>query len=191
MNGVTSDGKIILVNKDFSVRIPYGAAYDLDDGNNDNRTVLTITRFDDLPQNYTNGSFQTPLDPRKCDVVNVGISHDFEDDTTSRMSFQDFLADLKRSADEQFEWSAIGTAGGGEDGATDNFRVLKIVQDTPELKAGYITSDLFVAVKFVSFVFTKNYGYRGILKVERSPQKFKRTEFFMKSLLSSVKLNAM
>lgn len=190
MIGVSSDGKIILVNKDFAVRIPHGAAYDLDDGNNDSKTVLTITRFDELPQYYTNGSFQTPLDPRKTDVITVGISHEFEDNTASQMNFQDFLDSLKRSADEQFQWSAVGSAGIGEDGTADNFRTLKVVQNTPELKVGYITSDLFVSVKFMSFVFTKDYGYRGILKVERSPQKFKRTEFFMKSLLSSVKLNS-
>ena len=188
MIGVSSDGKIILVNKDFSIRIPHGAAYDLDDGNNDYKTVLSITRFEELPQNYAVGSFQAQIDPRMADVITVGVSHEFEDDTFRQMDFQDFLGELKRSADEQFQWSAVGSVG-TEEGSADNYRVLKVVQDSPEIKAGYITTDLFVAVKFVSFIFTPTHGYRGILKIERSPQKFKRTEFFMKSLLGSVKPN--
>lgn len=189
MTGVSPDGKIILVNKDFSIKIPYGAAYELDDGNGDKRAVLTITRFDELPQNYVNGPFDLRSDAGKYDVLSFFISHDLEDGALNQMNFSDFLGELKRSGDERFAWAAVGTAAGTEEEPVDHYRALKVIQDTPELKIGYVTDDLFVSVKFVPFIFVQNHGYKGVLKVERQNQKFKRTELFIKSLLSSVKPN--
>ncbi len=189
MFGVTSDGKIIVANKDFSIRIPYGAAYEPGDAQDENHTVLTITRFDELPANYTASSFQPQIDARKCDVLNICLTHDLEDEHPLRqMKFPDFLDGLKRKADERFAWAAVGELG-KEDGSA-NYRTLKVVQNTPEIQVGYVTRDLFVAINFTIYIFTKNREYSGKLKIERQAQKFKRTEMFVKSLLSSVKASS-
>lgn len=191
MLGVTSDGKIIPVNKDFMLRIPYGAGYDVYDGGNENGVVLAITRFDELPANYNTSTFQPQIDPKKCDVLNFCLASDIDEESISQLNFQQFLNELKQSADAQFERAAVGSATGGDDGAAENYRALKVSQNTLDIRAGYITTDLFVSVKFSVFIFTKNHMYRAVFKVERSAQKFKRTEFFLKSLLSSVRPNTL
>lgn len=188
MFGVSPDGKILLVNKDFSIRIPYGAAYEVEEPDGDNNTVLIISRFDELPQNYVNGSFQPSVDLRR-DVLTFSIAQELDVGDLERVNLSEFLGGLKRSADAQFQWAAVGTAAGTEEEPVDHYRAVKVVQDTPEIKSGYITSDLFVAVKFTPYIFTRNRTYRGVLKVERQGGKFKRTELFIKSLLNSVKPN--
>lgn len=184
MFGVTSDGKNVLVNRDFVIHIPYGAAYDADEASTDDLNVLTITRFDTLPVDYTDGPFQPRTGETKFDVLTFGVTHALGQDSLQQMDFKDFLGTIKRSTDEQLAKAAVGTVS-----ADATYGVLKVVQNTPEIKAGYITNDLFVAANFMVFVFTKNHAYRGTLKIARQPQKFKTTEFFVRSLLSSVKAN--
>ena len=188
MFGVTTDGKFVAANRDFAIRIPYGAAYDVFDVSGDDLNVLTIYRFEELPVDYTDGAFQPRGAETRCDILNFSLTHALSVDSLGQMNFRDFLANLKRSTDEQLAKVAVGSAAGNQDGA--NFSVLKVVQDTPEIKTGYITSDLFVAANFMAFIFTKKHAYRATLKVTRQPQKFKRTEMYMMSLLSSVKPNA-
>lgn len=186
MFGVTTDGKYVAVNRDFSIRIPYGAAYDVFDVNGDDLNVLTVVRFEELPVDYTDGMFQPRGDVGKSDVLNFSLTHALSVDSLGQMNFREFLGNLKRSTDEQLAKVAVGTAGNADPSGA-NYSVLKVVQDTPEIKTGYITSDLFVAANFMAFIFTKNHAYRATLKVMRQPQKFKRTEMYMISLLSSVK----
>ncbi len=50
MYGVGMDGKIVLVNKDFSIRIPYGAGYDLGSAIGDDSPVLSVPRFETMPE---------------------------------------------------------------------------------------------------------------------------------------------
>lgn len=189
MIGVTTDGKAVTVNRDFSIRIPYGAGYDVFDLTGENRTVLTITRFDELPADYDAGVFTPRMDPSKYDVLSFGVTHALSEESLGQMNLAAFLAQLKNSTDEQLAKAAVGSAA-AQDGSGQSYSVLKTVQDTPEIKAGYITNDLFVAANFMLLVFTRSFGYRATLKVPRQPQKFKRTEFFVKALLGSVKPNA-
>lgn len=186
MYGVGSDGKIVLVNKDFSIHVPYGAGYDVGDPADD-VPVLTIARFDELPANYKNGAFEPPDDGNRRDILNLYLTHEF-DGARAQMSFPDFLEHLKRSTDERFARAAVGTV--SQEDAAPNFRVLKVVQNTPDIKAGYLTSDLFVSVKFAAFLFTREHTYRGTLKIERQAQKLRRTEMFMKALFASLKPNS-
>lgn len=188
MFGVSSDGKIIPVNRDFSIRIPYGAGYDVYEAKGDALDVLTITRFEELPTDYTDGMFQPRSNDGKSDVITFSLTHALSQDSLRQMNFTDFLGQIKRSTDEQLAKAAVGSVAAQTEG--ENYSVLKAVQNTPEIKAGYITSDLFVAANFMAFIITKNHVYRGTLKITRQAQKFKRTELFMRSLLSSVKPNA-
>ena len=186
MFGVTTDGKNVVVNQDFSIRIPYGAGYDLD---GDNRTVLTIARFDELPPDYDTGVFDLRRAPGKFDVLSFSVTHALSGESLRQMNLAGFLEQLRRSTDEELAKSAIGAAGAAN-ASGENYGVLKVVQDTPELKVGYFTNDMFVAANFMLLIFTKDYSYRATLKIPRQAQKFKRTEFFVKALLSSVRPNA-
>lgn len=188
MIGVTSDGKDILVNRDFGIHIPYGAGYDTADLTNESRSVLTIARFEELPPDYGAGTFDLRMDASKYDLLTFDVTHALSAESLGQMNLAGFLAQLKQSTDEQLAKAAVGSAGNATPG--ENYSVLKAVQDTPELKTGYITNDLFVAANFMLLVCTKNFGYRATLKVPRQPQKFKRTEFFVKALLGSVRPNA-
>ena len=185
MFGVTTDGKNVVVNQDFSIRIPYGAGYDLD---GDDRTVLTIARFDELPPNYDTGAFDLRQATGKYDLLSFSVTHALSGESLRQMNLAGFLGQLKRSTDEELAKAAVGTAAAG--GSGENYGVVKVVQDTPELKTGYFTSDMFVAANFMLLIFTKDYSYRATLKIPRQAQKFKGTEFFVKALLSSVRPNA-
>ncbi len=187
MIGVTSDGKNVIVNRDFTIRIPYGAGYDVFDLSGDSRTVLTIMRFEELPPDYDAGVFEPRMDASKYDKLSFDVTHALSAESLGQMNLTNFLAQLKQSTDEQLAKVAVGSAA---ESSGENYSVLKTVQDTPELKTGYITNDLFVAANFMLLIFTKNFGYRATLKVPRQAQKFKRTEFFVKALLGSVKPNA-
>ncbi|MBQ9459414.1 MAG: hypothetical protein IJU66_05725 [Oscillospiraceae bacterium] len=187
MLGTTIDGKTVLVNRDFTIHIPYGAGYDVYETSSDQLTVLTVTRFEELPVDYTDGSFQPRGDLSKCDVLNLTLTHALSVDSLGQMQFRDFLANVKRSTDEKLASVAVGTAAANADG--ENYSVLKVVQDTPEIKAGYITNDLYVAANFMTFIFTRNHVYQATMKIPRQKQKFKRTEMYMMSLLSGIKPN--
>ena len=186
MFGTNSDGKTVLVNRDFTIHIPYGAAYDVYDAKGDQLTVLTVTRFEEMPNDYTDGSFQPRIAPGKADVLNLTLTHALSVESLGQMRFQDFLMKLKKSSDERYAAHAIGSAANAEN---DIYRVLKVVQDTPGIKAGYVTNDLFVAVNFMTFIFTRKNVYQATMKVQRQPQKFKRTCMYMMSLLSGLKEN--
>lgn len=183
MIGVSSEGKIVLVNKDFTIRVPYGAGYETGDPAGDDPTVLAVTRFEELPANYANGSFTPPFERQRRDVLRIWPTPELDEAMMGFAGFSDFLASIKQSTDERFARAAVGDVG------TADFRVLKVAQDTPELKVGYITEDLFVSVNFMAFIHAGGHMYRGTMKVERQAQKFKRSEMFMKAMLSSVKPN--
>ncbi len=187
MQGVSSEGKIVLVNKDFTIRVPYGAGYELGGANGDDEVVLAVTRFEELPENYANGTFRPPVEHQKRDVLRFCRVPELDDAPRGWSGFPDFLESLKRSTDERFARAAVGEI--GEGGESVRYRALKVSQDTDELKVGYVTTDLFVSVNFVAFVHAGGRMYRGTMKVERSAQKFKRSEMFMKAMLSSVRAN--
>ncbi len=186
MLGVNSDGKFVPVNRDFSIRIPYGAAYDLYDAKGDALNVLTITRFEEMPVDYTDGAFQPRSSEGKSNAITFSLTHEIEEDELRKVDFKNFLNTLKKSNEERRAKFAVGSAAATDaDGA--NYSRLKIVQNTPEIKAGYVTSDMFVAVNFTVFIFTKKHAYRGVMKLPRQPQRFKRIDLFIHSILSSVK----
>ncbi|MBE7003081.1 MAG: hypothetical protein E7425_02180 [Ruminococcaceae bacterium] len=187
MLGASIDGKTVLVNRDFTIHIPYGAGYDVFDTSVDQLVALSVTRFEELPPNYTEGTFQPYGDAGKGDVLNFTLTHALSPDSLAQMQFRDFLANVKRSTDEKLSRAAVGTASAGADG--ENYSVLKVVQDTADIKAGYITNDLYVAANFMTFIVTRNHVYQATMKVPRQKQKFKRTEMYMMSLLSGVKAN--
>ncbi len=190
MFGVPQDGKIVLVNHDFLIRIPYGAGYEtFESDDKDQEDVLVVTRFEELPKTYNSGAFQADTRAKGCDVIHLSLMREFDETALKQIKFKSFLNELKNSHDERFARSAVGGVLSDAYGAGQDYRVVTVVQDTPEIKAGYVTRDLFVAVRFDAFVFTAYHGYSGRLKIERQGQKFKRTEFLMKSLLSSVKPN--
>lgn len=188
MYGVPQDGKFVLVQRDFSIRVPYGAGYDVNDEAETGDSALTVTRFDELPQNYINGAFEPSPMGIKCDVLNFVMAQDVSADEISEMDFATFMERLKHAGDEQFKWSAVGSVGEG-DGTEPSFRVMKVVQNSRDLKVGYMTTDLFVAVRFMIYIFAGGHEYIGKLRIARQPPKFKRTEMFIKSILSSVKPN--
>lgn len=185
MLGAPTDGKIVLVNHDFTIRVPHGAGYELYEPDGDEDVILSVVRFDELPPNYNYGEFQLPANDKTYDEIKFQIMHEYDEEAIRQMDFAKFLNDLKSTHDERFARSAVGAAGD----SNQSYRALKIVQNTPEIKAGYLTRDLFVAARFHLFIFTERHGYSARLKVGRQGQKFKRTEFLMTSLLSSVKPN--
>lgn len=188
MYGVGMDGKILVVNKDFTIRVPHGAGYDLGDPGAEDSAVLSITRFEAMPENYKNGPFDVSLGGRKLDIFNLYLTEAYAGDELGRTNYPKYLEQLKQSVDARFAWAAVGSAAKPED-PSENFRVLRVVQNTPDTKAGYITNDLFVSVNFMVYLFTREEGYKGTLKIERQAGKLKRTEMFMRSLLSSIKPN--
>lgn len=186
MIGTNTDGKNVLVNRDFIIHIPYGAAYEVFDATGDQLTVLTVTRFDEMPVDYTDGNFTPREESIKSDVLSFTLTHALSIDSLGQMRFQDFLMKIKKSSDERHAKMAIGSAADAEN---DTYRILKVVQDTPGIKAGYVTSDLFVAVVYTVFIFTRNHVYQATMKVPRQAQKVKRTGMYMMSLLSGIKAN--
>lgn len=189
--GVNRGGKTIQVLGDFSIHIPYGYCYCINENAASDEPVLTVIKTAERLSDYTDGVFFIP-DGTDCEVI-LPFRAKYEVNVAADAKEVDFDLDgFLRHASENasnhtinMDFSFNGQNAGTKTlGAGDFRRRYRLVNNTPFLKAGYFTSGLFGRTTYTTAMITRHYLYMATLR--SSSMDYDRLEQNLEELLSGM-----
>ena len=189
--GVNRGGKTIQVLGDFSIHIPYGYCYCINENAASDEPVLTVIKTAERLSDYTDGVFFIP-DGTDCEVI-LPFRAKYEVNVAADAKEVDFDLDgFLRHASENasnhtinMDFSFNGQNAGTKTlGAGDFRRRYRLVNNTPFLKAGYFTSGLFGRTTYTTAMITRHYLYTATLR--SSSMDYDRLEQNLEELLSGM-----
>lgn len=189
--GVNRGGKTIHVLGDFSIHIPYGYCYCINENAASDEPVLTVIKTAERLSDYTDGVFFIP-DGTDCEVI-LPFRAKYEVNVAADAKELDFDLDgFLRHASENADNYTIdmGFCFNGQSAGTKTFgsgdfrREYRLVNNTPFLKAGYFTSGLFGRTTYTTALITRHYLYMATLR--SSSMDYDRLEQNLEELLSGM-----
>lgn len=187
--GVNRGGKTIQVLGDFSIHIPYGYCYCINENAASDEPVLTVIKTAERLNDYTDGAFFIP-DGTDCEVIlpfkaryEVNIAADAKE---LDIDLDEFLRSASETASNQtinMNFSFNGQSAGTKTlGAGDFRRGYRLVNNTSFLKAGYFTSGILGRTTYTAVMITRHRLYMATLR--SSSMDYDRLEQHLEELLS-------
>lgn len=187
--GVNRGGKTIQVLGDFSIHIPYGYCYCINENAASDEPVLTVIKIAERLNDYTDGAFFIP-DGTDCEVIlpfkaryEVNIAADAKE---LDIDLDEFLRSASETASNQtinMNFSFNGQSAGTKTlGAGDFRRGYRLVNNTSFLKAGYFTSGILGRTTYTAVMITRHRLYMATLR--SSSMDYDRLEQHLEELLS-------
>ncbi len=169
--GVNRGGKTIQVLGDFSIHIPYGYCYCIDENAASDASVLTVIKTAERLSDYTDGAFFIP-DGTDCEVIlPFRATHDVNVATDAKeldIDFEEFLRSTSETASNQtisMDFSFNGQSAGTKTlGSGDFRRRYRLVNNAPLLKAGYFTSGILGRTTYTAVMITRHHLYMATLR---------------------------
>lgn len=192
-NGVGRTGKDIEVCDDFSIHVPYGWCYEVDNDAPEDESVLSLFRPESLPGRYKDGSFNIS-DETQCDGIlhfsvqgNITVN---EGAKSLDIGLEDRLKDMSKNAKNvglnlnfNFGDSSTSNALGGDE---NNFhRMYKLVKEEPFLEAGYFTSGIMGKTIYNIIMITSHHMYTST-GIRFASDNHKKNEQVLDELLGSL-----
>ena len=189
--GVNRGGKTVQVLGDFSIHIPYGYCYCIDENAASDASVLTVIKTAERLSDYTDGAFFIP-DGTDCEVIlPFRATHDVNVATDAKeldIDFEEFLRSTSETASNQtisMDFSFNGQSAGTKAlGSGDFRRRYRLVNNAPLLKAGYFTSGILGRTTYTAVMITRHHLYMATLR--SSSMDYDRLEQDLEKLLSGV-----
>lgn len=189
--GVNRGGKTIQVLGDFSIHIPYGYCYCINENAASDEPVLTVIKTAARLSDYTDGVFFIP-DGTDCEVI-LPFRAKYEMNVAADAKELDFDLDgfLRHASENADDYTSdMGFCFNGQSAGTKTFgagdfrREYRLVNNTPFLKAGYFTSGLFGRTTYTTAMITRHYLYTATLR--SSSMDYDRLEQNLEELLSGM-----
>ena len=189
--GVNRGGKTIQVLGDFSIHIPYGYCYCINENAASDEPVLTVIKTAEQLSDYTDGVFFIP-DGTDCEVL-LPFKARYEVNVAADAKALDFdLDEFLRSASEtasnhtiNMDFSFNGQNAGTKTlGAGDFRRRYRLVNNAPFLKVGYFTCGVLGRTTYTAVMITHHHLYMATLR--SSSMDYDRLEQNLEELLSGM-----
>ena len=149
---------------DFSIHIPYGYCYCINENAASDEPVLTVIKTAARLSDYTDGVFFIP-DGTDCEVI-LPFRAKYEMNVAADAKELDFDLDgfLRHASENADDYTSdMGFCFNGQSAGTKTFgagdfrREYRLVNNTPFLKAGYFTSGLFGRTTYTTAMITRHY----------------------------------
>ncbi len=183
MRIVFGNEESVLVNRDFTISLPKGFAYEVSQWENDPNCAVAIALYDPTPT-ASAGDFEPTEDDNELMRLEMAVKNVL--DGTAEVTTQS----VKNILDQVAEMLAEGF---GEKYGSDFSRETKIVKETPEVKAGYsrmhsvitVMGEQFDILIYYIFVATKWALYEG--KTTIMDEAVSNHQSVIEKLLASIK----